>query len=39
MQVRSNYKAGSTLSVVCDTFTEHTLVKFEITSGTHKIVI
>ena len=32
-------KAGSTLSVVCDTFTEHTLVKFKIMSGTHGIVI
>ena len=28
-----------TLSVVSDTFTEHTLVKFEITSATHDTVI
>ena len=33
------FKAGYTLSVVCDTFTEYTLVKFETTSSTHDLVI
>ena len=32
-------EAESTLSVVCETFTEHTLAKFVITRGAHYIVI
>ena len=30
-------KAGYTLSVMCDTLTEHTLVKLEIKGDTHEI--
>ena len=33
------YKAGYTLSVVCGTLTEHTLVKCKTTSSIHEIVI
>ena len=33
------HEAGYTLSVMCDTFTEHTLVKCETTSGIHEMVI
>ena len=36
---RGSAKAGYTQSVMCDTFTEHTLVKFKITGRTHGIVI
>ena len=32
-------KARYTLSVMCDSFTEHTLVKCETTSSIHEIVI
>ena len=32
-------QAGSTLSVVYDTFAEHTLLKFKITSEMHEIMI
>ena len=31
--------SGPTLSVVCDTFTKHTLVKFESKNCTHGMVI
>ena len=37
--VASIIKVGSTLSVMCATFTEHALVKCKITSVTHDIVI
>ena len=33
------FKTGSPLSVMCDTFPEHTLVKCKTTSGIHEIVI
>ena len=34
-----DYKAPSTLSVMCGTFTEHSLEKFEIMSGMYDSVI
>ena len=38
IECASPYKAGSTLSIVCETSTEHTLFKFEISSGMHEII-
>ena len=36
---RASYKAGYTLSVMCDSFTENTLVKYKTTSSIYEIVI